>query len=82
MTTADISNPILNSPYDPPAEYFEIGRQGPTGVVLPGRRPSESFVPVPPSRKGTRGSVDAVGTTPSAVPALHHSSIYLVLAWR
>lgn len=24
MATADISNPILNSPYEPPAEHFEI----------------------------------------------------------
>ncbi len=55
MTTADISNPIHNSPYDPPAAHFEIGAQGPTGVVLPGRRPSESFVPVPPTRKASRG---------------------------
>jgi type III restriction enzyme len=52
MTEADLSNPILNSPYDPPEAHFELGEKGPTGVVLPGRRPSESFVPVPPSRKG------------------------------
>lgn len=60
MTTTDLSNPILNSPYDPPEAYFEIGRQGPTGVVLARRRPSESFVPVPMSRKGWRRS-DQVG---------------------
>lgn len=52
MTTADLSNPILNSPYDLPAAYFEIGSKGPTGKVLDGRRPSESFIPVPTSRKG------------------------------
>ena len=52
MTTADISNPILNSPYDPPEAHFEIGPKGPTGKVLDGRRPSESFIPIPPSRKG------------------------------
>ncbi len=52
MTTADLSNPILNSPYDPPAAHFEIGPKGPTGKVLDGRRPSESFIPVPASRKG------------------------------
>src|SRR5215469_6945031 len=51
---ADLSNPIINSPYDPPEAYFEIGPDGPTGNLLPGRRPSESFIPVPVSRKGSR----------------------------
>jgi type III restriction enzyme len=54
MPTADISNPILSSPYDPPEAHFEIGHSGPTGTVLPGRRPSESFIPIPPSRKGSK----------------------------
>ncbi len=27
-----LDNPILNSPYEPPGQYFEIGRQGPTGA--------------------------------------------------
>jgi len=52
MAQADLSNPILNSPYDPPEAHFELGEKGPTGVVRPGRRPSESFIPVPASRKG------------------------------
>ncbi len=52
MTKDDLSNPILNSPYAPPAAYFEIGTKGPTGKVLDGRRLSESFIPVPASRKG------------------------------
>jgi type III restriction enzyme len=47
-----IDNPILSSPYDPPEAHFELGPEGPTGKVLPGRRPSESFIPVPVSRKG------------------------------
>jgi type III restriction enzyme len=54
MTAADLSNPIINSPYDPPEAYFEIGPAGPTGNLLPGRRPSESFIPVPVSRKGSQ----------------------------
>lgn len=49
-----LSNPIINSPYEPPQRHFEIGPHGPTGVLLDGRRPSESFIPVPPSRKGRR----------------------------
>src|SRR5690242_7479788 len=51
MATADLANPILNSPYDAPSKYFEVGSNGPTGKVLDGRRPSESFIPVPASRK-------------------------------
>lgn len=51
MPSADLSNPILNSPYHPPEAHFEIGPQGPTGVILPGRRPSESYIPVPASKK-------------------------------
>jgi type III restriction enzyme len=47
-----IDNPILNSPYDPPERHFELGPAGPTGTILPGRRPSESFIPVPATRKG------------------------------
>ena len=47
-----IDNPILNGPYDAPARHFELGSQGPTGKVLEGRRPSESFIPVPAPRKG------------------------------
>jgi type III restriction enzyme len=46
-----IENPILNGPYDPPTRHFELGRQGPTGTILEGRRLSESFIPMPVSRK-------------------------------
>lgn len=47
-----LANPILNSPFHPPQQHFEIGPNGPTGLILSGRRPSESFIPIPPSRKG------------------------------
>ncbi|MCY4435596.1 MAG: DEAD/DEAH box helicase family protein [bacterium] len=46
-----LSNPILNSPYEAPEAHFVLGPKGPTGEVKPGRRPSESFIPVPASRK-------------------------------
>jgi type III restriction enzyme len=52
VTAAELTNPILNSPYSAPEEHFELGPDGPTGTVLPGRRPSESFIPVPAVRKG------------------------------
>ena len=50
--TAAIDNPILNSPYEQPDQYYEIGAQGPTGVIRDGRRPSESFIPIAITRKG------------------------------
>jgi hypothetical protein len=53
---ADLSNPIINSPYDPPEAHFEIGPNGPTGQLLPGRRPSESYIPVPVSKKGRQAA--------------------------
>ncbi|MBO0853842.1 MAG: DEAD/DEAH box helicase family protein [Nocardia sp.] len=52
-----IDNPILNSPYDPPTRYFEIGRHGPTGVIKEGRRPSESLIPIAQARKGSAKAV-------------------------
>lgn len=52
MTRGDLSNPILNSPFDVPDQHFEIGRDGPTGVIIPGRRPSESFVPIRLPKRG------------------------------
>jgi type III restriction enzyme len=51
MAEADISNPIINSPYQAPEAHFEIGPAGPTGALLVGRRPSESYIPVPVNRK-------------------------------
>ncbi len=42
--TVDLGNPIINSPYDPPESHFEIGPAGPTGALLPGRRPSEPLI--------------------------------------
>lgn len=57
---ATLANPVLNGPYDPPTRHFEIGVDGPTGVVLDGRRPSESFIPIAPTRKGRRGIDDSV----------------------
>ena len=51
LMSGDLTNPILNGPYDAPERYFEIGPSGPTGAIKAGRRPSESWIPVPASRK-------------------------------
>ena len=64
MASEGIENPIINSPYDPPERHFELGPDGPTGTILDGRRLSESFIPVPPSRKGAQQAAldfDATG---------------------
>ncbi len=52
MTAESLDNPILNSPYEAPGRHFALGPNGPTGEILVGRRPSESFIPIPPTRKG------------------------------
>ncbi|MCM0673234.1 hypothetical protein NCC78_00595 [Micromonospora phytophila] len=59
-SVAVLSNLIINSLYCPPAQYFEVGEYGQTGKLLPGRRPSESFIPVSVSKKGRRGGVQQV----------------------
>jgi type III restriction enzyme len=53
MTDASspLSNPVLNGPYDEPTRHFELGPNGPTGVIIEKRRPSEFFIPVPKPRK-------------------------------
>jgi type III restriction enzyme len=50
--TGALDNPVINGPFDPPVRHFEIGPEGPTGTVLDGRRPSESWIPIPAARKG------------------------------
>ena len=58
-TTADstnLANPVINRPYDPPAQHFELDdvTGSPTGVLIPGRRPSESWTPLPTVKKGRK----------------------------
>lgn len=53
-----LANPILNGPYDPPERHFVLGPDGPTGEIRPGRRASETFIPIPQERKGKRTVAD------------------------
>jgi type III restriction enzyme len=46
-----IENPIINSPYHPPDRHFAFDLNGITDQMVPGRRPSSYFVPVPRPRK-------------------------------
>ncbi|MDA3635410.1 MULTISPECIES: BPTD_3080 family restriction endonuclease [Rhodococcus] len=66
-----IAQPILNNPYEIPSRHHELGQQGPTGTIVDGRRPSESFVPIAKAKKGS---------TPAAamsVPAAEQQSLDL-----
>ena len=47
----DVPNPIINGPYDSPQRHYEIGPSGRTGVIIDGRRPSESFIPIAATKK-------------------------------
>ena len=51
MPDSPLENPVICSPFEVPTQHFELGPEGPTGNVLNGRRPSESFVPVPATKK-------------------------------
>ena len=57
---ADLSNPILNGPYDPPTRHFEVGPAGPTGAIVGHRRPSESFIPIAATRKKPGGQQEEI----------------------
>lgn len=61
--STNIDNPILNSPYEQPDRFYEIGPNGPTGEICDGRRPSESFIPIAITKKGKRGSDQSVQET-------------------
>ncbi|WP_121703490.1 DEAD/DEAH box helicase family protein [Streptomyces sp. E5N298] len=72
-TVETLANPIINSPYDVPSRHFELGPKGPTGAILEHRRPSESFIPVAPVRKGRkRGGDNAVQET---LPLTHEQVV-------
>lgn len=48
-----ISNPVLNSPFEEPARHFRFTDDGITNEVVPARRLSGYFVPIPqPKKKG------------------------------
>jgi type III restriction enzyme len=51
VTDRIIDNPIINSPYKAPEKHFKFDDDGITNEVVPGRRESQYFVPVPRPRK-------------------------------
>lgn len=59
MADRTIDNPIINSPYKVPDKHFKFDDEGITSEVVPGRRPSQYFVPVPkPRKKGQQIELD------------------------
>jgi len=52
VAAGSLDNPILNGPYDPPSQHFGLGPNGPNDEIFRGRRVSESFISVPPPKKG------------------------------
>ena len=62
MTAAEsLANPILNSPYDPPEQHFELGPSGPTGTCCSGP-PTERVVHPGPghARRARQAEQDAL----------------------
>src|SRR5437660_7613844 len=58
MSNPFFEYPILNSPYDYPARYWELDDQGqPTQRIIENRRRAEFITPIPKPRK-RRGSAD------------------------
>lgn len=52
MSQEFFERPILNSPYEYPAEHWEIDESGqPTQRVIPKRRPAEFLTPIPKPRR-------------------------------
>ena len=51
MADRIIDNPIINSPYRVPVQYFRFDDEGITNEKVSGRRPSQYFIPVPRPRK-------------------------------
>lgn len=53
-----IENPILNSPFTEPTRHWVLDSRGqPTGECAEGRRPSETWMPVPRAQKGRNKSL-------------------------
>src|SRR5713226_2610471 len=46
-----IENPILNSPFEEPCRHFRFGEEGITNEIVPARRSSSYFIPIPAAKK-------------------------------
>ena len=57
MPPVVLSNPILNSPFDEPSRHFRFGEEGITSEIVPTRRVSSYFVPIPAAKKKGKGQL-------------------------
>ncbi|WP_248581618.1 DEAD/DEAH box helicase family protein [Nocardioides sp. InS609-2] len=72
VSVEPLASPIINTPYAVPSRHFEIGPTGPKAIIE-SRRPSESYIPVAPVRKGrTRGADRTVQET---LPLTHEQVV-------
>jgi type III restriction enzyme len=56
MSDSFFEKPILNSPYEYPAQHWELDESGqPTNHVLPHRRPAKYLTPIPRPKKQKKG---------------------------
>ena len=57
MSEHFFEKPILNSPYDYPAQHWELDADGqPTDKILPTRRSADFITPVPKPKKRRRSN--------------------------
>lgn len=55
MPPVVIENPILNSPFVEPQRHFRFGDEGITNEIIPARRSSSYFIPIPAAKKKGKG---------------------------
>ena len=51
MSTINIDNPVINSPFEEPKRHFKFNVRGITEEIANGRRRSEYFMPFPKPKK-------------------------------
>jgi len=51
MSQSVITNPVINSPFTEPQRHFRFTDEGITNEIVPERRKSAYFVPVPQPRR-------------------------------
>jgi type III restriction enzyme len=57
MPPVVIENPIINSPFDEPSRHFRFGDEGITNEIVPERRSSSYFIPIPAAKKKGKGQM-------------------------
>ncbi len=66
MSTAFFEQPILNSPYEPPARHWALEDGNPTGAIIESRRECDLITPVPKPKKRKGGKKGAAASASQA----------------